>query len=145
MTEAGWTSTGRLDASGDPIFLAPDGNLWAVSRKAGSVSQILERLGAGPPLPWSQRELVGHRNDWVVTVRQAEEDEAGWPEVVAWVASRLGPLGEDVLYHDWERTDRFLMRGRLDEARATAIVQALQERGDILVLARPVLAHLEDG
>lgn len=145
MSTRSWSSTGRLDPAGDPIFLSPDGSLWAVSRAAGSVTQILERLRTGPAIPWSQRELVGHSDDWVVAVRPAEACTTPWPELVAWVAARLTPLGEDVMYHDWERGEEYLFRTRLDEDRATAIVKAVQERGDLLVQALPILAHLDRG
>lgn len=143
MAGSTWTSTNGLDGEGDPVFLSPDGRLWSVRRSLGSIRKILERLDAGPPLPWSHMELVGRRDDWVVSVRALHDSGPSWEESLAWIAGRLYRLGEKVLYHDWERGEGFLFRAGLTEARARALAKAIEGRESIDVGVRPILAHLE--
>ena len=72
--EKKWSATARIDRDGDPIFLAPDGSLWAVSRTLGDVQTIVERLTAGPLIPWSQMEKCGTQDDWIVEVKTLDKE-----------------------------------------------------------------------
>ncbi len=143
MAASEWSPTERLDGEGDPIFLAPDGGLWAVSRSLGGLRQILERLRSGATPPWSMMERVGHKDDWTLAASAAGASASEWEEHLEWLRGRLGPLGERVDSHDWERKPGAVFRPRLDEARARALAEALAGRAGILVVAQPMLAALE--
>ncbi len=139
-----WKATYRLDSDGDPVFLAPDGGLWAISRDVGSPAEILARLNGGPAIPWSRMERIGHSDDWVVSARSRGEEP--WDRILESIVGRMKSLGEDVMCHDWERGDGYVYRGRLDEARAREIGGGLAEIRGLDVEVRPVLGHLpEDG
>ena len=156
MNQQSWKSTGRIDGDGDPVFSSPDGVLWAISRRVGTVETIGARLQEGPRIPWSDMERVGHVNDWTLSIRpslaaERETAERGapaeWKDLVNRVSTQLEPLGEDVFSHDWDHEADYLLRTRLDKKRALELEQHLGGLDDLEVSVNPILSHMnrEDG